>query len=111
VNHALHAQITGTSCKPVSREIERAAELFDALSNDKRLLALLHLIAGELSVGALAEAVGISQSALSQHLARLRKLNLVKTRRRNQTIFYWCDHPEVQGALALMRLKAHENAA
>ena len=110
VNHALHAQIIGTSYKPVPREIERAAELFDALSNDKRLLALLHLIGGELSVGALAEVVGISQSALSQHLARLRKLNLVKTRRRNQTIFYWCDHPEVQGALALMRLKAHENA-
>ena len=111
MNHALPAQITRTSCKPLSREVETAAELFDALSNDKRLLALLHLIAGELSVGALAEVVGISQSALSQHLARLRKLNLVKTRRRNQTVFYRCDHPEVLGALALMGLRAQQDVA
>ena len=59
-----------------------AAALMKALSNEHRLLILCHLIvAGELPVGTIVERVGLSQSALSQHLARLRDEGLVAFRR------------------------------
>jgi ArsR family transcriptional regulator, virulence genes transcriptional regulator len=68
---------------------DHAAALLRALSNENRLLILCHLIAaGELSVGQIVERVGLSQSALSQHLAKLRQEGLVVFRREAQTIFY-----------------------
>lgn len=66
-----------------------AAGLLKALANDRRLLVLCRLVeAGEMSVGALAASVDLSQSALSQHLAKLREGDLVATRRDAQTIYY-----------------------
>ena len=62
--------------------------LLKALSNEKRLMIVCNLREGELCVGALEEIVDLSQSALSQHLARLRRDGIVKTRREAQTIFY-----------------------
>ncbi len=61
------------------------------MSNPHRLLVLCQLAGGEKSVGELEKIIGLSQSALSQHLARLRRQNLVKTRRQAQTIFYSLD--------------------
>lgn len=66
----------------------RASALLKAMSNEHRLLILCQLQSGEHSVGELERLVGLSQSALSQHLARLRRDELVKTRRVAQTIFY-----------------------
>ena len=57
-----------------------AAQLLKALANENRLLLLCTLAQGELSVGQLNEQVALSQSALSQHLALLRRDGLVKTR-------------------------------
>ncbi|PCJ03157.1 MAG: transcriptional regulator [Alphaproteobacteria bacterium] len=68
--------------------VRDAANLLKALSNEKRLLIACALYKGEKSVGELEEIVGLSQSALSQHLARLRRDNLVSTRREAQTIYY-----------------------
>lgn len=66
-----------------------AAALLKLLANENRLLILCRLaIAGELSVGAIADAVDLSQSALSQHLAKMRDDELVATRRDAQTIYY-----------------------
>ena len=66
-----------------------AAEFLQLLGNDKRLLILCELMmAGEMPVTALANAVGLSQSALSQHLAKLRAVELVQPRRESQTIYY-----------------------
>ena len=66
-----------------------AATLLKAMSNEHRLLILCHLISeGELAVGALVDRVGLSQSALSQHLAKLRDEGLVSFRRESQTLFY-----------------------
>lgn len=66
-----------------------AADFLSSLANDKRLLILCELMAQrEMSVGELADAVGLSQSALSQHLSKLRAENLVQTRRESQTVFY-----------------------
>jgi ArsR family transcriptional regulator len=65
-----------------------AAALLKALAHEARLLVLCQLLDGENSAGTLQEACGLSQSALSQHLARLREEGLVVTRREAQTIFY-----------------------
>jgi len=65
-----------------------AARLLKALANDHRLLILCMLVEGELSVSEMNERLDLSQSALSQHLARLREEGLVETRREAQTIFY-----------------------
>lgn len=74
--------------KEVERNIEVAVNLLKALSNERRLLIICALYKGEKSVGELEEIVGLSQSALSQHLARLRRDGLVNTRRNAQTIYY-----------------------
>ncbi len=65
-----------------------AARLLKALANEHRLMILCKLAEGELSVGDLVAAIGLSQSALSQHLAKLRADRLVTTRRDAQTIYY-----------------------
>jgi DNA-binding transcriptional ArsR family regulator len=66
----------------------RAAALLRLLSNEKRLMVLCQLADGELSVGEIQSRVGLSQSALSQHLALLRDEGVVATRRESQTIYY-----------------------
>ena len=68
--------------------IGSAVNLLKALSNEKRLLIVCALYKGEKSVGELEDIVGLSQSALSQHLARLRRDEVVCTRRSAQTIYY-----------------------
>ncbi len=65
-----------------------AAALLKALAHEARLMVLCQLLDGEHSAGALQEGSDLSQSALSQHLARLREEGLVATRRDAQTIYY-----------------------
>jgi DNA-binding transcriptional ArsR family regulator len=72
----------------------RASTLLKSMGNEHRLMILCHLAQGEMSVGELLERLPLSQSALSQHLARLRRDKLVKTRRERQTIFYSLAGPE-----------------
>lgn len=66
----------------------QAADLLKNLANESRLQILCALMVGELSVGALNKRIPLSQSALSQHLQRLRKDSLLVTRRESQTIYY-----------------------
>jgi DNA-binding transcriptional ArsR family regulator len=65
-----------------------ATRLLKALANESRLMIMCNLSEGELTVGQLNELIPLSQSALSQHLALLRRDGLVKTRRQAQTIYY-----------------------
>jgi DNA-binding transcriptional ArsR family regulator len=75
------------------------------LGNEKRLLVLCRLaMAGEMSVGELAEAVGLSQSALSQHLSKLRADDLVATRREAQVLHYRIRDPRVERLLEALYL-------
>ncbi|TBW36463.1 transcriptional regulator [Siculibacillus lacustris] len=67
---------------------ERAASLLKSMGSPRRLLILCQLVEGEKGVGELEKAVGLSQSALSQHLAVLRHKGYVATRRSGQSIFY-----------------------
>lgn len=73
----------------------KAADLLRLMSNPHRLMILCQLGGGELSVGALQDRIGLSQSALSQHLAKLRSEGLVTTRRNSQMIFYSISDPAV----------------
>ncbi len=72
----------------LQQSARRASALLKAMSNEHRLLILCQLLHEERSVGELERLIGLSQSALSQHLARLRRDHLVQTRRSAQTIYY-----------------------
>ena len=80
----------------------KASALLKALSNEYRLLILCNLTEGEKSVGHLQTLVDLSQSALSQHLARLRQDGLVKTRRKSQTIYYSLAGQEASRVIAVL---------
>jgi len=84
----------------------QAAELLKAMSNENRLLILCHLGEKEMSVSELNGFIDLSQSSLSQHLARLRKdglvNGLVKTRRESQTIYYSIAHPSIVKLIAFL---------
>ena len=82
--------------KPRIRSTVKAAELLAALGNAKRLAILDHLLDSEMTVSAIAKEVDLSQSALSQHLARLRHFGLVQTRRDRQMIYYSCNSQPVR---------------
>jgi DNA-binding transcriptional ArsR family regulator len=73
-----------------------------AIANEQRLRVLELLSKGEVAVMELSEKIGISQSALSQHLAKLRMAKMVTTRREAQTIFYAVTSPEVHKILATL---------
>lgn len=86
-----------------SIQANEAASVMRSLSNESRLLVLCHLSeSGELSAGELTRRIGLGQSALSQHLARLREDGLVTTRKAAQTVFYRVADPKVQRVLALL---------
>ncbi|HUF82643.1 MAG TPA: metalloregulator ArsR/SmtB family transcription factor [Burkholderiales bacterium] len=72
----------------MARHADEAACLLKALAHPARLLVLCQLVEGERSVGDLQPITGLSMSALSQHLAVLREMALVTTRRESQTIYY-----------------------
>jgi DNA-binding transcriptional ArsR family regulator len=75
--------------KQLAKQAGEAAQLLKLLGNEKRLLILCFLAArGEMTVGELVGVVKLSQSALSQHLARLREDGLVVFRRTSQTLHY-----------------------
>jgi ArsR family transcriptional regulator, virulence genes transcriptional regulator len=80
-----------------------AANMLKSLSNESRLLMLCHLVeCEELSVGELLERVPLSQSALSQHLAKLRDQGLVATRKEAQNVYYRIADPRAGKLLALL---------
>ncbi|MFB2550592.1 ArsR/SmtB family transcription factor [Ensifer soli] len=90
---------------------EVAAGFLSAMANPKRLLILNELVNREMAVGTLANEVGLSQSALSQHLSKLRAQNLVKTRRDAQTIYYSSSSDAVIKILETLRDIYGEKAA
>ncbi|MDQ7030387.1 MAG: metalloregulator ArsR/SmtB family transcription factor [Ardenticatenia bacterium] len=73
----------------------RLAELFSALSDSSRVRILSVLAQGEMHVGALAHAVGISESAVSHHLRGLRQMRLVRARKEGRFVFYTLDDDHI----------------
>jgi DNA-binding transcriptional ArsR family regulator len=91
------------SPETVQAHAGEAAQLLKALGNEQRLLILCNLLDGSLSVGELNQRIQLSQSALSQHLALLRELGLVETRREAQTIYYSLSDGPVVRVMALLQ--------
>ena len=76
------------SLEALEAKAEEASIILGAMANAKRLMVMCNLLEGEKSVGELADIVGLSPAALSQHLGKMRALRLVETRRDGQTIYY-----------------------
>lgn len=86
------------------RKAAEAAGMLKLLANENRLLILCQLAHSlELPVNDLVEAVGLSQSAMSQHLAKMREEGLLATRREAQTVFYRIADPNAARLLALLK--------
>jgi len=83
----------------------KACGLLKAMANEARLMVLCHLIERERSVSELQEVVGLSQSAMSQHLAVLRDQGIVATRRDGQSVYYRVAEGP---AMSLMEALHHE---
>lgn len=80
------------------------AGLLRALANERRLMVLCKLVEwGEANVSSLAEAAGLSQSATSQHLAKMRDEGLVEFRRDGQTLWYRIADPRTELLLGFLQ--------
>jgi DNA-binding transcriptional ArsR family regulator len=80
----------------------RVTMLLKAMANPTRLMVLCQIAHGERSVGELQKAVGLGQSALSQHLAVLRRKGLVTSRRCGQTILYSLSSPDAAAMMSAL---------
>jgi ArsR family transcriptional regulator, virulence genes transcriptional regulator len=93
-----------TSVSAMEEHAAEAAALLRLLANERRLLVLCMLIVvGETNVRTLSAHAGLSQPAMSQHLAKLRDDRLVATRRSGTTIYYRIADPRVEAIIATLR--------
>lgn len=95
-------EISADATVALQQKADHVAARLALVANAKRLLILCELAKGERSVGALQAAVGLSQSALSQHLARFREAGMVETRRESQTIYYRISDPDLEVLMAAL---------
>jgi DNA-binding transcriptional ArsR family regulator len=87
---------------PYTDDFQKQSEFLSIIGNVKRMQILFAIRHKEMAVGDLADRVEISQSALSQHLARLRSAGLVSTRRCSQTIYYQLGSAAAENILAAL---------
>lgn len=90
--------------KQMQKNAAAAELLLKQLANANRLMVLCHLISGEKAVGELARSVGLSQSSLSQHLAKLREAGLVTSNKRGLSVYYRICSMEAQALLSVLHL-------
>ncbi len=88
----------------MEKNSKKAESMLKILANSKRLMILCHLLKTEKTVGELSALVNLSQSALSQHLAKMRALNLVETKKIGQEVFYRIENIEVEAILLTLYL-------
>lgn len=87
----------------LTRRAGAIAQVLGALANERRLTILCRLVEwGEATVGSLAKAVGLSPSALSQHLALMRDEGLVTFRRESQSVWYRIADPRIEDLFATL---------
>ncbi|HEX5599266.1 MAG TPA: metalloregulator ArsR/SmtB family transcription factor [Hyphomicrobiaceae bacterium] len=87
----------------IEKAATEVAGILRALANERRLMILCKLVErGEDNVNSLAETVGLSQSALSQHLAKMREEGLVTCRRESQTLWYRIADPRIEDLFATL---------
>ena len=86
----------------LSRQADQAEAFLKLLANAHRLMLLCELLKGERSVTALHQSVGLSQSAASQHLAKMREGGIVRTRRDGHAIYYSLERDDVRRIIELL---------
>jgi len=92
-----------SSAQAIEKAAAEVAGVLRALSNERRLMILCKLVEwGEANVSSLAESVGLSQSALSQHLAKMRVEGIVTYRRESQTLWYRIADPKIEKLFATL---------
>ena len=96
------SNLANTNLVQLETKAEHVASVLALMGNARRLMILCRLVEGEASVGELAAYVGLGQSALSQHLARLREAGLVATRREAQSIFYSLASAEIRALMTTL---------
>lgn len=89
--------ITQVAEEPSDSQVSFAVDTFKLLADPTRLRILWALLHGEHSVNNLADHVGASSAAVSQHLSKLRLARLVKTRREGTYVFYLAENAHVRG--------------
>lgn len=88
----------------MKKNAKKAEALLKILANQKRLMILCYLSEGRKSSGELVKLVKLSHSALSQHLAKMKKLNLVDDVKEGQEVFYSIKSYEVKAILSTLYL-------
>ncbi|MDR9831143.1 metalloregulator ArsR/SmtB family transcription factor [Vibrio sp. FNV 38] len=88
--------------KQMEKNAAQAVVVLKAMANERRLQILCLLLETELSVGQLSNQMDLSQSALSQHLAWLRRDGLVETRKQAQTVYYSLKSAEVKALISVL---------
>jgi len=98
------ARADAAMLKRLEERAADAAQMLKLLANETRLLILCRLVVeGEMSAGAIVSAAGLGQSAVSQHLAKLRDDGLVTTRRDAQSIYYRIADKNVARIIAILK--------
>lgn len=95
----MHNQLAALTM-PEREQADLAAETFRMLADPTRIKILWALLQGESSVNCLAELAGVSQTSVSQHLAKLRLAGLVHGRREGTFVYYTAADAHVQHLLA-----------
>lgn len=97
-------EIKNSSIEVMKRNATKAEAMLKLLANGKRLMILCNIVKEAKSVGELAELVDLSQSALSQHLAKMRAQGLVEADKRGKAVYYRISNPEVEAILSTLYL-------
>lgn len=93
-----------SNLRQMATSAANAERLLKQLANRNRLMLLCHLVNRELSVNQLSELLCLSQSALSQHLSKLKSEEIVASRRQGKQIFYRLASVEVNAILSTLHL-------
>lgn len=94
--------VKNSYAEDMQHKAKKAVSMLKLLANEHRLMLLCHLQQGEKTVSELTELVGLSQSALSQHLAKLRLCGFVTDHKKGQSVYYQIDHPDLEAVLSTL---------
>ena len=100
-----------TATEKLCERATEVANLLRLVANEQRLIILCRLREGEASVGEMVELCGLSQSSVSQHLARLRDSGLVRTRRQATMVYYSIADPNVDALMTFLCGRFGEDGA
>ncbi|KTD04787.1 ArsR/SmtB family transcription factor [Fluoribacter gormanii] len=96
--------LTNNRLEVMKNNASKAAKMLKLLANSKRLLILCHLLKNERTVSELQDLIGLSQSALSQHLAKMRQDGFLSITKKGKYVYYHINKPEVEAILSTLYL-------